>query len=100
MATAEKQMSLDSLKNMQVMIANFCRLEDGSLLQDINLRQYGFDSGELVSNVTVQELCTVHPSLRSLDLTYCKQVTDVGLWAIARHTKALQKLILRGCEKI
>jgi hypothetical protein len=100
MATAEKQMSLDSLKNMQVMIANFCRLEDGSLLQDVNLRQYGFDSGELVSNVTVQELCTVHPSLRSLDLTYCKQVTDVGLWAIARHTKALQKLILRGCEKI
>lgn len=97
---ADKQMSLEALKNMQVMISNFCRLEDGSLLNDVNLRQYGFDSGELVSNVTVQELCTVHPSIRSLDLTYCKLVSDVGVWAIAKHAFEIEKLILYGCEKI
>ena len=93
-------MSLDSLKNMQVMIQNFCRLEDGSLLPDVNLRQYGFDSGELVSNVTVQELCVVHKSLRSLDLTFCKLVTDVGIRAIAKHANKMEKLVLYGCEKL
>ena len=64
------------------------------------LYRYGYDSGELVSNITVQELCTVHPTARSIDLTYCKGVTDVGLWAIARHCVKLQRLMLRGCDKI
>ena len=100
MANADKQMSLESLKNMQIMISNFCRVEDGSLMPDVNLRQYGFESGELVSNITVQELCTIHPHIRSLDLTYCKQVTDVGIWAIAKHQVEIEKLILYGCEKL
>ena len=91
MANADKQMSLESLKNMQIMISNFCRVEDGSLMPDVNLRQYGFESGELVSNITVQELCTIHPHIRSLDLTYCKQVTDVGIWAIAKHQVEIEK---------
>ena len=97
---AEKQMSLESLKDMQVMIQNFCRLEDGSLLPDVDLRQYGFDSGQLVSNVTVQELCVVHKSLRSLDLTFCKLVSDVGIRAIAKHANRMEKLVLYGCDKL
>ncbi len=54
------------------------------------------DIGDLVSNVTVQELCVVHPQLTRLDLSQCKLVTDVGLWAIAKHCLLLNNLILTG----
>ena len=102
----DSETSLDTLKNMQVMIKNFLRIEDGSLMKTVDMRQYGYDTGwwwsgcvdadgggggddsvccvvkvmmmimmyalaiivdndigDLVSNVTVQELCVVHPQL-------------------------------------
>ncbi len=38
-------MTPDALKRLHAMIQNFCRLEDGTFNKDINLRQYGQDSG-------------------------------------------------------
>mmetsp|Transcript_24822 Transcript_24822/g.41360 ORF Transcript_24822/g.41360 Transcript_24822/m.41360 type:complete len:948 (+) Transcript_24822:195-3038(+) len=96
----DRKFTAQQLKNMQIMIANFCRLENGTLVDDIDLRQYGFESGEIVNNVTVQELCAVHQAIVSLDLTFCKEVSDVGVWAIAKHLIKLHKLVLHGCDLI
>lgn len=90
----------EQLKRMQAMIRNFCRLEDGKMLREVSLRQYGRDSGETITNATVQELCAIHPDFLSLDMTGCSEVSDVGLWSIARHCRDLQKLTLSGCDKI
>jgi hypothetical protein len=92
-----RQLTAEQLMSMQIMISNFCRQDSGQLLEDIDLRAYGFESGEVVTNITVQELCTVHPQIKSLDLTFCKAVSDVGVWAIAKHLIHLHQLNLQGC---
>ena len=89
-----------ALERFRNMLVNFCRKEDGTFYDDIDLRQYGIDSGQIISNAVVQELCTVQPSLTRLDLTNCEHISDVGLWAIARHCGSLKHLILRGCHQI
>lgn len=88
------------LKRLRIMIHNFCRLEDSSLLPKIDLRQYGIESGQVITNSTVQQLCSVHTKIQQLDLTNCNQVSDVGLWAIARHLIHLQLLNCTGCTQI
>ena len=88
------------IKRLRVMIYNFCRLEDGTLLNDIDLRRYAIDSGQLVTNSTVQELCALHNTIESLNLTNCSHVADVGLWAMARHCFKIKKLNCYGCDKI
>ena len=47
-------------------------------------RRYALDAGEVVTNSTVQELAAVHPNLLRLDVTNCKMISDVGMWALAR----------------
>ena len=88
------------IKRLRVMIYNFCRLEDGTLHKSIDLRRYAIDSGQLVTNTTVQELCALHNAIDTLNLTNCSQVADVGLWAIARHCYKIKNLICYGCDKI
>lgn len=88
------------LKKLRVMIYNFCKLEDGSLMKSINLRDYGIDSGQVVDNATVQVLAELHPRLEHLNLSNCNEVSDVGLWAIAKHCIHLRGLILHKCHKI
>ena len=85
-------------KRSQAMMKNFCSPLNGSVLTDIALKQYGIDSGEKVTNGTVQELCTIQPYMTRLDLTDCKEVSDVGLWAIARHSLKLHTLVLAGTD--
>jgi hypothetical protein len=41
----DSETSLNTLKNMQVMIKNFLRIEDGSLMKTVDMRQYGYDTG-------------------------------------------------------
>ncbi len=53
-----------------------------------------------MTNITVQELAGIHPKLMGLNLSHCDQVTDVGMWAIARHCLFLQKLYLDACDKV
>ena len=92
--------SADALRRLNAMIANFFMMKDGSISQDINLATYGIDSGSVITNSVVQELCTVQPHVTNLDLTNCVEISDAGLWAIARHCKKLSKLVLAGCDKI
>lgn len=48
----------EEMERLQGMLINFCKVDDGSFLDDINLAQYSKDSGQAISNTVVQELCT------------------------------------------
>ena len=86
-------MTEDAQKRLRSMLINFCRKEDGSMLSEIDLRQYGVDCGQVVTNATVQELCTILPQLLGLNLADCIEVSDVGCWAIARHCPDIKGLL-------
>lgn len=90
----------EGIQRLRAMLNNFCRKEDGTFFDEINLRSYGIDSGQPITNGVVQELCTIQPTLTKLDLSYCTLVSDVGLWAIARHCRFMEHLILTGCDII
>jgi hypothetical protein len=90
----------EGIQRLRAMLNNFCKKEDGTFFDEINLRAYGIDSGQPITNGVVQELCTIQPTLRKLDLSYCTLVSDVGLWAIARHCRFMEHLILQGCDTI
>lgn len=83
--------------NFKLMFVNF---NDGSLYPDVDLRKYGLESGKIVTNAMVQELCSIHPKIETLNLTHCSSVTDVGLWAIAKHLSLLRILNCYGCNGI
>ena len=83
-------------RRAEAMISNFVSPSNGMILSEIDLKQYGIDSGEKITNGTVQEICAMQPFITKLDLTDCEEVSDVGLWAIARHCVQLQSLNLTG----
>ena len=83
-------------RRAKAMISNFVSPTNGTILSEIDLKQYGIDSGEKITNGTVQEICAMQPFTTKLNLTDCEEVSDVGLWAIARHCVQLQTLNLSG----
>jgi F-box/leucine-rich repeat protein 2/20 len=86
---------------LRAMLKNFCTIDTDRMLTEVDLRQYGIDAVEEVTNATVQELCAVNPGITRLSLTGCPAVTDVGLWAISRHLgPRIQHLALGGCDEI
>ena len=85
---------------MNAMLRNFCEDPSCEIKTDISLHQYAVDTGKEVTNATVQELCIIQPNMIRLDMSHCEKVTDVGLWAIARHCKKIQSLVLAGCHQI
>ena len=82
------------------MLRNFCTDPKCEIKTDIDLHQYSLDTGEEVSNATVQELCIVQPNLTRLNMSHCEQITDAALWAIARHCTNIKTLVLSGCHQI
>ena len=86
---------------MRAMLNNFCTLETDKLLNDISLKQFGIDAGKVITNAIVQELCTINPTITKLDMTDCTEVSDVGLWSIARHLGSkIKSLSLSGCHQL
>jgi len=94
------EMSAQSMTRLRVMILNFMRISDDKLYDELDLRQFAIDSGETITNVVIQELCVVQPDLVKLNMTDCRNVSDVGMWAIARHLVKIKELILAGCHQI
>jgi len=88
------------IQRLRAMLINFCKKEDGTFFKEINLRKYGIDSGQIITNGVVQELCVVQPDLTKLDLAYCDQISDVGMWAIARNCFNMEHLVLTKCDLI
>ena len=80
--------------------ANFCSLEDGTVLKSINLKQFSRESGQQINNMIIQEVCAVQPAMEELDLSDCVEVSDVGLWSLARHCTRIKSLTLSGCHQL
>ncbi len=97
---AHQQSNQETLKRLQVMLANFLKIDDGTLCTDVDMRRYGIEAGEPVTNAVLQELCIIHRNIRTLDLSLCKLITDVGLWSIAKHCNTIVHLNLRNCNTI
>ena len=95
-----EDLSPEAQRRLNAMLRNFCTEDDGSMRTSISLQQYAIDSGEMITNATVQELCVVQPNITFLNLTSCGLITDVALWTIARHCPGIKHLILSGCDKI
>ena len=71
-----------------------------SIRHDIDLERHAIDTGQTVTDTTVQEICVMKPDMSSLNLSGCREVSDVALWAIARHCTGLRELRVARCEQL
>jgi len=92
--------SPDAKKTLRSFLLNFTDEQNFSIKDAIDLHQHSLDTGKEVTNVMVQEICVMKPDMTSLNLSKCDKVTDVGLWAIARHCTSLKHLTLSQCEGV
>ena len=90
----------ESIKTIQSLIQHFLQLPSGTLRGDIDLKQFGLISGQLITNGIVQEMCTLHSNVYSLNCNTCKLVSDASAWAIAKHCANLRELYLSGCDLV
>ena len=53
-----------------------CVVQTGrlSIRDDIDLEQHAIDTGQSVSDTTVQEICVMKPEMHSLNLSGCREV--------------------------
>ena len=56
--------------------------------------------GARVTNATVQEVCSAMPALAALSLDGCDEVSDAGMWAVARDAPQLRRLVLAGLPRL
>lgn len=87
-------------KTVRSFIINFLSDDFGELKRSIDLVKHGKDTGAPITDGVLQELSDLHPHVESLNLHGCAQVTDVGLWALARNCIDLKRLFLGGCDQI
>lgn len=78
------------------MLLSFMRDDMGQLKESVDLKEYQTLSQRKVSNVTVQELCKLHPKLLAIRLDDC-EISDVALCAIARYSPQINRVFLSGC---
>ncbi|GMF10594.1 unnamed protein product [Phytophthora lilii] len=101
---ASSTMTLEEKQQRQMhsFLRNFLAAgESGRFQQVIDLHQHGIDTGITVTDATLQEVVLTVPNLRGLNLSGCSQITDAGLWAVARHCQAqLDTIYLAQCEKV
>jgi hypothetical protein len=64
---------------LRAMLVNFCHITDLRFFRNIDLEQFGIDSGQTVKNATVQELCALmDDKIDELIMSNCIDITDVG----------------------
>jgi hypothetical protein len=67
-------------RTLRSFLANYLSDDFGSFKVDIDLQRHQQESGQPTTNVTIQECCDLNPGIRSLNISRCNMVTDVGLW--------------------
>ncbi|CAM9101386.1 unnamed protein product [Hapterophycus canaliculatus] len=81
-------------------LLNFLEERDCSIKKRLDLYVHQTETGRPVTDAVVQEVCKLRPDMIGLSLRDCTEVTDVGLWCIARHTTALRELNISGCQSV
>ncbi len=66
---------------LPALVLNFMD-ESGSLSDVIDLEQYRKQNHTHITNAVVQELADLIPTMTSLNIAGCFEVTDVGLWCV------------------
>lgn len=85
-------------RNMRSLLRNFLVDEMGELNSHVDFVAHAIDSGQAITNALVQDIVQHHPSIESMNLRACHEITDVGLWAIAQFCKRLEKIVLAQAE--
>ena len=86
-------------RTLRSLLRNFMT-DSGKLRDEIDLPKYASEANADVTNMLVQEVAEMHPKLKSLILKDCVEITDVGLWAIARQCVDLTRLDISGLCQI
>jgi hypothetical protein len=81
-------------------VLHFLKDEHGELKDDIDLEAHGQESRQTITNATVQEVTEMNPRLKGLTLNNCSDVTDVGLWSVARNCTAIRALRTHACFRL
>ncbi|CAM9318828.1 unnamed protein product [Ectocarpus sp. 8 AP-2014] len=81
-------------------LLNFLEERDCSIKKRLDLYVHQTETGRPVTDAVVQEVCKLRPEMIGLSLRNCIEVTDVGMWCIARHTTALRELNVGGCHGV
>ena len=87
-------------KVLQSFLANFLNDDLGSFKLHIDLCQHVIDSGIPVTDATLQELADLHPHIQGIHAENCTEITDIGLWALARNCVLLTSVNFSRCNKI
>ena len=71
---------------------NFLQDANGTLAESIDLPKHARDSGNVITNSLIEEVASMHPNMRELNIVRCVELTDVGLWSIGRYCAKLERL--------
>lgn len=79
-------------RNMRSFVKNFLQDANGTLAESIDLPKHARDSGNVITNSLIEEVASMHPNMRELNIVRCVELTDVGLWSIGRYCTKLERL--------
>ena len=96
----EREFIVNDMKQYHAMLLHFLQASTGRLLLDVDLKAFEIASNHLVSDVTVQELCRINPSLRTIRLNGCSNISDISLWAICNLASGVRGVYLADCTRI
>ncbi|GBG30328.1 F-box/LRR-repeat protein 2 [Hondaea fermentalgiana] len=81
-------------------LSNFLKDDMGTFRKHLDLAKHAKESGLPVTDATLQEIADLHPCVESIQAAACNEITDVGLWALARSCETLLEINLENCHKI
>lgn len=93
----------ENMKSYHALLLTFLSetQSDHSLSTNINLQEFSRHSGHTITDKILQQIVIIQPYIEKLDLNHCEEVTDVGVWYVAKNcSMTLQQLNLIGCNKI
>ena len=87
-------------QTLRSFLRNFMEENGTDIRTDIDLQKHSIVTGQPISNAWIQEICVMQNELKRLNLAGGREVTDVGLWAVARHCTGIEHLELAKCDAV
>lgn len=85
---------------LRSLLVNFLKDDNGNFRKHLDLSKHAQESGLAVTDATLQEIADIHPLVEGITAADCNEITDVGLWALARSCENLLDINLARCHKI
>ena len=71
---------VSNFRTLQSLLRHFLGEDLESLKTVIDLNLHARESGIIITDITIQEMCDINPGIVSLDIHDCEKVSDTGLW--------------------